>query len=392
MKKILSILCAAALMTSLAACTGDKPSEASSSSSLASSSKVSSTKAPESGTTESSKTSAADTGIYDTMEAFIASVNMQDEIKEQQDALKGTGMAIEISGSGNKLFYDFTVENEALSAAMDAEKLKESIGAQADTFKVIAGVLKAAVKVENPVVVVRYLDHEGKEIYAIEFTADNTPEVKATEAPKAEGEPTSTGTTDISSAIDAKTTTEANPVPVGQWVKVPRYATEDQTYHPVYVRITKVTTSTENKDYVDAAIKLHNENSYDFNQIDPEAMKLPADVELCTLDYEVFVPEDFPTPEHGIVTPDFDFSQDNIGGGGIPAADGSSTYIGLGNNVEALATEKEPVYTVGNTYALRSLFTMVKGYTGYVNEFTTYEEGTKELTTENMYHVYFDHK
>lgn len=112
-------------------------------------------------------------------------------------------------------------------------------------------------------------------------------------------------------------------------VKVPRYATEDQTYHPVYLRITKVTTSTENKDYVDAAIKLHNENSYDFNQIDPEAMKLPADVELCTLDYEVFVPEDFPTPEHGIVTPDFDFSQDNIGGGGIPAADGSSTYYYL---------------------------------------------------------------
>lgn len=209
------------------------------------------------------------------------------------------------------------------------------------------------------------------------------PETTASEQPNA----------DISSAIDASTTTDTAPIPFGQWAKTARYATEDKTYHTVYVRVTKVTTSSDDAEYVQSAIDLHNTNSYDFSQIDVNTLQLPSDVELCVLDYEVFVPEEFPGPDYGIVEPNMSFSQENIGGGGIPSADGTSTYIGMGSNSEDLATEKEPTYQPGNTYAFRSLFTMVKGYTDYVFEFTSYPDGTGENPeTGAMYHAYFANK
>ena len=197
---------------------------------------------------------------------------------------------------------------------------------------------------------------------------------------------------DVSSAVDASTTTDTNAVPLGQWAKTARYATEDKTYHTVYVRVNKVTTSSDDSDYVQGAVELHNTNSSDFKQIDLSALELPSDVELCVLDYEVYVPAEFPGPDYGIVEPSMSFSQSNIGGGGIPSADGTSTYIGLGSNTEELATEKDPTYQPGNTYAFRSLFTMVKGYTDYVFEFTSYPEGTVETSADVMYHAYFANK
>lgn len=199
--------------------------------------------------------------------------------------------------------------------------------------------------------------------------------------------------TDISNAIDASTTTDTTPVPFGQWAKTARYATEDSTHHTVYVRVTKVTTSSDDAEYVKSAIDLHNTNCSDISQIDVDALKLPSDVELCVLDYEVFVPEEFPGPDHGIVEPNMNFSQQNIGGGGIPSADGTSTYIGMGSNSKKLVTEKDPTYQPGNTYSFKTLFTMVKGYKDYVLEFTAYPDGTGEdHDSEEMYHAYFANK
>lgn len=216
----------------------------------------------------------------------------------------------------------------------------------------------------------------------------SAPEEASSEASAPEGG----SAVDVSSAVDASTTTDTNAVPLGQWAKTARYATEDKTYHTVYVRVTKVTTSSDDADYVQGAVDLHNANSSDFKQIDLSALELPSDVELCVLDYEVYVPAEFPGPDYGIVEPSMSFSQSNIGGGGIPSADGTSTYIGLGSNTEELATEKDPTYQPGNTYAFRSLFTMVKGYTDYVFEFTSYPDGTVETSADVMYHAYFANK
>lgn len=217
------------------------------------------------------------------------------------------------------------------------------------------------------------------------IVATNTPEASA--APSLETSAAPASSANIADAIDAATTAEDAAAKLNQWVKTSHYATEDETYHTVYVRVTKVTTQTDDAEYVQAAIDLHNENSYEFSQIDVSEVKIPSDAELCVLDYEVYVPEEFPSPEYGITAPDFNFSASNIGGGGIPSADGASTYIGMGS-MDGLNTEKEPKYEVGNTYAFRSLFMMVKGYEDYVLEYTAYPDGTKETSADVMYHAY----
>ena len=53
-----------------------------------------------------------------------------------------------------------------------ADALASGLDAQADTFKSVAKSLKAAVDEENPVVVVRYMDANGDEIYSQEFAAE----------------------------------------------------------------------------------------------------------------------------------------------------------------------------------------------------------------------------
>ena len=52
-----------------------------------------------------------------------------------------------------------------------AESLETALNAQASVFESIASQLKLAVNVENPVVVVEYLAHDGTVIYSQEFTA-----------------------------------------------------------------------------------------------------------------------------------------------------------------------------------------------------------------------------
>lgn len=208
-----------------------------------------------------------------------------------------------------------------------------------------------------------------------------------------ESEPAGTGEADISSAVDSTTTTDTEPVPLGQWTNIADYATEDEAYHTVYVRVNQVTTSTDDAEYVQSAVNLHNESSSDFMQIDLASVEIPDDVEWCVLDYEVYVPAEFPGPEYGITEPSMDFSETNVGGGGFPAGDGS-TYIGLGTNNTDLATVADPSYQPGNTYSFRTLFTMVKGYQDYVFELTAYPDGTTSDTTsaDIMYYVYFANK
>lgn len=228
-----------------------------------------------------------------------------------------------------------------------------------------------------------------------ETQATDAPEApEATEAPAetAAPEQPQSGDVDVSGAVDASATTETSAVALGQWAKTARYATEDKTYHTVYVRLNKVTTASQDEAYVQSAIELHNSCSSDFRQIDVSTFNLPDDVELCVLDYEVFVPAEFPGPDYGIVEPSLDFSESNIGGGGIPAADGSSVYIGLGSNTQDLQLSEDATYYPGNTYAFRCLFTMVKGYTDYVFELTSYPDGTTETSADVMYYAYFANK
>lgn len=189
----------------------------------------------------------------------------------------------------------------------------------------------------------------------------------------------------VSDAIDSKQTTNTSPAPLNKWVKTTRYATEDRTYHTVYVRINKVTTMSENANYVNQAIQQNNQ--FSSRKIDVNQLKLPADVELCVFDYEVMVPKNFPAPEYGMIEPDINFSAKNITGGGIPSVDGTHTYIGMGSVTKMKVRDTDAKYYPGNTYKMRGCFSMVKGFKDYVFESVSYEEG-QETKVETMFKGY----
>ena len=122
---------------------------------------------------DTSEDDGAVTGKYASIQEFIESDMMQEQLATQMSSLEGSGMSMELSAEDNKLIYSFKIDDPDLSAAMDASALESSLDSQASTFESVAGVLPAAIDVENPVVVVRYLDSDGNELASREFAASD---------------------------------------------------------------------------------------------------------------------------------------------------------------------------------------------------------------------------
>ena len=108
-------------------------------------------------------------GKFASIQEFIDSDMMQEELATQLESLEGTGMSMELTAEDNKLIYNFKIDDPDLSAAMDSATLESTLDSQASTFESVAGALPAAIDVENPVIVVRYLDSDGKELVSREF-------------------------------------------------------------------------------------------------------------------------------------------------------------------------------------------------------------------------------
>lgn len=106
---------------------------------------------------------------FKNLDEFINSDMMKEQLEAQISSLKGSGITAELTSDGNKLIYNFTIEDPQLCATLDKEGLDSSLLSQSSTFSAIASSLSAAVEIENPVVVVRYLDYTGTEITSMEF-------------------------------------------------------------------------------------------------------------------------------------------------------------------------------------------------------------------------------
>ena len=104
---------------------------------------------------------------------FVKSDIMQEQLETQIAALEGTGISADVYADGDTLVYDFTIEDEAVASVMDKATLDSSLQSQASTFEGVAAMLPAAIEnIDNPAVVVRYLDPAGAEITSMEFTAN----------------------------------------------------------------------------------------------------------------------------------------------------------------------------------------------------------------------------
>lgn len=76
---------------------------------------------------------------------------MQEQMESQIAALEGTGITCALAADGDKLIYNFTIENEDLASVMDKATLDSQLESMASTFESIASTLPSAVEgVENP--------------------------------------------------------------------------------------------------------------------------------------------------------------------------------------------------------------------------------------------------
>ena len=112
-------------------------------------------------------------GKFKSLEGFVNSDIMQEQMESQMESLEGTGISCALAADGDNLVYNFTIEDETLASVMDKATLDSQLESMASTFESIASTLPDAVEgVENPAVVVRYLDPAGEEITSMEFTAE----------------------------------------------------------------------------------------------------------------------------------------------------------------------------------------------------------------------------
>lgn len=183
MSRFLALALALLLALSLAACGGEEPQSSapasqSSSQTAASSSDTEepSSEAQESSsqTEESSQESAEGEAAgftkFATVEEYVNSPELQEQLSAMTEAL-GDTVQLEVTGEAEKLIYHYQYPEGTATEGL-AAALEEAMASQEATFSSIASSLKLVVDVEDPVVEVVYADSQGNVIYSQEFHAE----------------------------------------------------------------------------------------------------------------------------------------------------------------------------------------------------------------------------
>lgn len=171
LRKLLLLMCAMTLAFTLTACggSGDDADTAGDASQTEEDASAGDDAAAQDDAADDNAADDTAAGKFASIQEFIDSDMMQEELATQLESLEGTGMSMELTAEDNKLIYNFKIDDSDLSAAMDSATLESTLDSQASTFESVAGALPAAIDVENPVIVVRYLDSDGNELVSREF-------------------------------------------------------------------------------------------------------------------------------------------------------------------------------------------------------------------------------
>ena len=113
---------------------------------------------------------AQNNGKFASVEDYLANEQVQEQLQPSIDSVKNMGLDLKITGEGNKLIYTYTYTTQ-LDEDGVAEQLKEGLNAQASSFEGVGSNLKDVINVDNPVVVVTYLNKDGTVLHTQEFTA-----------------------------------------------------------------------------------------------------------------------------------------------------------------------------------------------------------------------------
>ena len=121
--------------------------------------------------TTSAATGGAGTEKLSSVEEYLALPTVQESIDVLSQTLEASGLKMTVTGEGSRLIYTYTYGTQVDAAA--AKPLLESgLDNQAATMETVAASLKLYVDIEDPIVVVRYLNADGSEIYTREFQAE----------------------------------------------------------------------------------------------------------------------------------------------------------------------------------------------------------------------------
>lgn len=115
--------------------------------------------------------SACGGGKFSSVQSYVESEAVQSQLQDLFRSLEGSGMDMDVRGEDNKLIYEYTFNTDLGDTDVIAASLEQALEANASTFESVAADLKEAVNVDNPVVVVRYMTGDGKELCSREFSA-----------------------------------------------------------------------------------------------------------------------------------------------------------------------------------------------------------------------------
>lgn len=110
-------------------------------------------------------------GKFSSIQSYVESEAVQSQLEDLLSSLEGTGMEMDVRGENNKLIYEYTFNTDLGDTDTVAASLEQALDSNASTFESVAADLKKTVKVDNPVVVVRYMSGDGKELCSREFSA-----------------------------------------------------------------------------------------------------------------------------------------------------------------------------------------------------------------------------
>lgn len=137
-------------------------------------------------------------------------------------------------------------------------------------------------------------------------------------------------------------------IALGNWGAVSNGSLTDGRWHDVEMRITKITTETENEDYISNTIALS--NSLSVLRTDESVLDKLRDgienAELVVVDYEVKLPEDYPCDGNADVS--------------LCVVDDAGEHP-----IIKLLTTADSDMTPGRTYAKRGIYARTKGDKNY---------------------------
>ena len=104
------------------------------------------------------------------MSSSVASDLLQNLLGSSLAEYTTDEIAFAVRGEGNRLIYEYTYKTLAMTEEM-RPLMEQELDKQAEAIQSVADSLQDVVDVEQPTVVVRYLDMNGVQIAAREYTA-----------------------------------------------------------------------------------------------------------------------------------------------------------------------------------------------------------------------------